>query len=208
MAQPARRDRISRRSWLLAGLGMSVFRLRAAEPLTVLFDGDNLHVSAPTLHFLSGKPLQRLKDGDTVTYLSQLTLYKDAFVTPLRRANVERFVISYNIWADDKFSVTVPGGRSANNLSLKATETWCLENLAIGATGLAPDTPFWLRFDMHTATERDLSELVGDRGLNLHNLVLLLGRRAGPDDPSWTLEAGPLRLADLVRMPGRGSRNG
>lgn len=204
MAQPARTDRISRRNWLLAGLGMGLFQVRAAEPFTVSYDGDNLRVAAPSLHFLSGKPLERLKNGDTVTYLSQLTLYRDAFVTPLRRANVERFVVSYNIWADDKFSVTVPGRRSAENLSLKATESWCLETLAIGTGGLSPDTPFWLRFDMHTATQRDLSELVGDRGLNLHNLVMLLGRRGAGDDPSWTLDAGPLRLADLVRTPGRG----
>jgi len=65
MAQPARDIRISRRSWLLAGLGIPLLRARAEEPLLVSFDGDNLHVAAPGLHFLTGKPLSRLKDANT-----------------------------------------------------------------------------------------------------------------------------------------------
>jgi hypothetical protein len=191
----------------MAGLAVSLFRARGAEPLGVSFDGDNLRVAAPTLHFLNGKPLARLKDGGTVVYLSQLTLYKDQFVTPLRRG-VERFVISYDIWGEDKFSVSMPGQRSVSNLSAKATEAWCLDYMAIGAEGLAPDTPFWLRLDMHTADQKDLSALVGEPGLNLHNLILFFAKRPGADDPSWTLQAGPLRISDLARTPGRGSRGG
>ena len=206
MAHPARTQQISRRSWLLAGLGISLFKARGAEQLGVSFDGDNLHVSAPALHFLSGKPLERLKDGATVVYLSQLTLFKDQYVTPLRQARVERFVISYDIWSEDKFSVSVPGQRSVANLSAKATETWCLGYMAIGADGLAPETPFWLRLEMHTADPKDLSTLVGERGYSLRNLILLLAKRPDADDPSWMLETGPLRLADLARTPGRGSR--
>ena len=81
MALPARNHRISRRDWLLAGLAIPLFRARANEQLSISFDGDNLHVVAPGLHFLAGKPLSRLKDADTVTFLSQLTLFSDPFVT-------------------------------------------------------------------------------------------------------------------------------
>ena len=71
MAEPSRGLQISRRCWLLAGLAAPLFRARGAETLTVTFDGDNLHVSSPDLHFLTGKPLERLKDGTaTVQYLA------------------------------------------------------------------------------------------------------------------------------------------
>ena len=63
MALDARDKRISRRSWLLAGLAIPLFRARAAESLVVAFDGDNLRPSAPGLHFLTGKALDRLKDA-------------------------------------------------------------------------------------------------------------------------------------------------
>jgi hypothetical protein len=208
MADSARDGKISRRSWLLAGLAIPVFRARASEPLSIFFDGDNLHVSAPSLHFLNGKPLARLKDGDTVVFLSQLTLYSDAYTTVLRRAPVERFVVSYDIWTDDKFSVSMPGARSASDLSAPAAEAWCLESLAINTTGLAPERPFWLQLDMGVADPRDLSGVVSGSGLSLGNLILWLSRKPSRDDPPKTLRTGPKRLVDLVRMPGRGSRNG
>jgi hypothetical protein len=208
MADSARNGQISRRSWLLAGMAVPLFQARGADSFAVTFDGDSLHVSAPSLHFLSGKPLARLKNGSTVVYLSQLTLFGDAYATVLRRAPVERFVISYDIWADDRFSVTVPGARSANNLSALATELWCLDSLAINAAGLAADRPFWLEFDMGTADQRELSSVVSGPGISLGSLILLLSRKPGLDDPQWRLRAGPLRLADLARTAGRGSRNG
>ena len=111
MALPARNERISRRSWLLAGLAIPLSRLRAAEPLAVSFDGDNLRVAAPGLHFLTGKPLERLKDAATVTFLSQLTLFSDA-QGRCSNGRPERLVVSYDLW-EEKFSVTIPGGEQA-----------------------------------------------------------------------------------------------
>jgi hypothetical protein len=207
MEDPSRNGQISRRYWLLAGVAVPLFQVRGGEPFAITFDGDNLHVSAPTLHFLSGRPLARLKDGATVVYLSQLTLFSDAYTTVLGRS-MDRFVISYDIWADDKFSVTIPGVRSASNLSAAAAETWCQENLAINATGLAPERPFWLQLDMRTANQKELASVVSGLGISLGKIIDLLATKPGSDDPPWRRQAGPLRLADLVRTPGRGPRNG
>jgi len=66
MAQPSRESRaaagISRRCWLMAGLAIPLFRARAASNLTATYDGDNLYPLAPSLHFLTGKVLDRLRD--------------------------------------------------------------------------------------------------------------------------------------------------
>src|SRR5579863_5846912 len=139
MAPVAQSTSISRRSWLLAGLSVVVSSLRAEEKTSVLFDGDMLRVAAPNAHFLTGKPLQRLKDGATVVYLAQLGLYDDGgFQQPFRLAQVDRFAISYDVWDVDKFSVamltTTP--RKTGNLTATAAEAWCLENLAISASNL------------------------------------------------------------------------
>ncbi len=208
MPLPARGWQISRRSWLLAGLTAPLFPARGAQPIEVTFDGDNLHVSAPSLHFLTGKPLERLKDAATVVFVSQLTLFSENRDVAIRRVP-ERFVVSYDLW-EEKFSVTQLGSTPRSTprlLSAPAAEAWCLEGLAISALGLAPARPFWLRFELRTAEQKDLAGGAGEPGLNLRSLIELFSRKPGPDDPNWTREVGPLRLEDLRRTTGRGARN-
>jgi hypothetical protein len=189
----------------LAGLAAPLFRARAADSLAVTFDGDNLHIASPDLHFFTGKPLQRLTEGGTVVYLGRLTLFRDPFLTPFRRTD-GRFVVSYDIWGEDKFSVSMPEPTPRTVLlPASAAEAWCIENLAINASGLPPDRPFWLLLDLRTVPRKDLSQVLGDSGINIKNFFIeFFSRQPGTGDPQWTRPAGPLRLADLVRTPGRG----
>ncbi len=204
MQGPSRDNTISRRSWLLAGLATPLFSLRAAEPLEVKYDGDTLHVSAPSLHFLIGKPLARLKDGASVAYVAQLTLFSDDHVTVVRR-RPGRFVVSFALW-EEKFSVTQLGSspRSAEGLSAVAAEAWCLDSLVIDTGGLARDRQFWLRFELATADQRDLANMPDERGLSLSALVEFLSRKPKEGEPHWPALERRLRLSDLPRMSGRG----
>jgi hypothetical protein len=198
MAQFARAT-INRRNWLQAGFAVVVFAAPAAiatPALNVTFDGDDLHVAAPQFHFLTGKPLERLKDGATVVFLSQLTLRDDRGFE-FRRAP-ERLTISYDVW-EEKFKVVMSvDNHSVSGLSLAAAETWCLDNLAISTLGMEPTRPFALYLDMRVATERDLATLMGDRGISMRNWIEFFSRKPGADLP-FHLEAGPFRLADLPR---------
>ncbi len=204
MAQSARDNRITRRRWLLAGLTIPVFRLRGAQGLSVSFDGDNLHVSTPGLHFLTGRSLSRLKDADTVTFLSQISLFTDEHGTIFRRGYPERLVVSYDLW-EERFAVTIPGvSRSHSHMTASEAEAWAIDNLAISALGLAPERPFWLRFELRATSPKEISRVMGDSGISLSGLVEILSRKPGPDDPYWMRSAGPLRLTDLPRTFARG----
>jgi hypothetical protein len=207
MAEPSRGLQISRRGWLLAGLLAPLFPARGADSLTVTFDGDNLHVAAPELHFLAGKPLDRLKEGSTVGYVARITLYRDPWITPLKRPAEARFLVSYDVLGEgDKFAVNMPGPppRNALNLSKAATEAWCLDKVWIAAAGMAADRQFWLQLDVRVGNPRDLSSVLGDNGISV-DLIDALSKIPGADAPV-TQRAGPLRLAELLRTP-RG-RNG
>ena len=209
MARGARELRISRRHWLFAVCGIPLFAAgNTEEPLSVTFDGDKLHVAAPGLHFLTGKPLARLRDADTVVFVSQITLFSDDRGTIFRRPVAERLIVSYSLW-EEKFAVTIRGAdftRSTPRLLTAAqAESWCIENLAISALGLAPDRPFWLRFELRAADPKDLAALLGDQGISLGSLIEFFGRKRGANDPYWRRETGPLRLNDLPRaLTGRG----
>jgi hypothetical protein len=210
MTRPVRDWRISRRSWLVAGLTAPLFRARAAESIKVSFDGDNLHVAAPSLHFLNGKPLERLKDGDVVAYVTQLDLLDESRALVLRQVKA-RFVVSYALW-EEKFSVTILGSapgnapRVAEGLSAAGAETWCVESLSLSANGLSPNAYYWLRFQLRTGTPRDITD--EDRqGLSVTRLVELFGRK-NTEITQWGPIEARVRLADLPRPAGRGSKNG
>jgi len=211
MAQPSRKSSaaagISRRGWLMAGLAIPLFRARAASDLGATYDGDNLYPVAPNLHFLTDKVLNRLRDSaDTQAFVSQLTLFYEDGGAPVRQKR-DRFVVSYSIW-DENFTVAIPGSavRSAGGLSAAKAEAWCLENAAISASGLAPDKPFRMRFELRSVQPRDLSRVMGDLGISLTSMIEIFSRKAGADDPHWTLETAWLRLLDLPRLSGRSAR--
>jgi hypothetical protein len=207
MALQARDNRISRRSWLIAGLAIPLFRVRAASALDVKFDGDNLRPELTGLHFLTGKALERLKDARTVAFLSQLTLLQEDRVTLFRRTP-QRFFVSYALW-DEKFKVTIPGATPESSLwpTAEQAENWCLENLAISALGMAPERPFWLRFDLGIVDPKELSKVWTDSGISVSGLIETLSRKPDTHEMHWTMEKR-LRLMDLRRTAARGNRNG
>jgi hypothetical protein len=213
MAQPLRESGtaagISRRGWLLAGLAIPLFRAGAASNLTATYDGDLLYPVAPSLHFLTGKVLDRLRDSaDIQVFVSQLTLFYEDGAAPVRQAHA-KFVVSYSIW-EEKFKVAIPGSaaRSQEGLSAAEAEAWCLENVFISASGLPPDKPFRMRFELRSVQPRDLSRVMGDLGISLTSMIEIFSRKAGTAYPSWTLETGWLRLLNLPRLAGRPARHG
>jgi hypothetical protein len=176
------------------------------ERLTVQSDGDMLRFYAPQLHFITGKPLEKLKNGAPVGYLWQITVFTDAYNTPWRRVP-GRFVVSYDLW-EEKFSVTQPGltSRSVSHLTARGAEAWCLENILLNANGIDPEKPFWIRLDLRMEDNREPAGVVGDAGINITRLIELFSRPPGHSNPNWSAAAGPLRLADLRRA--RGNRSG
>jgi len=167
-------------------------------------EGEYLHVGASNFSFLTGKSLQRLKDGASVAFVAQLIVSDTPnFLIPDARA-VARFAVSYDIW-EERFSVTkVANGpeqrRTIAHQLAPAAESWCLDNLAIHRTELPLDRPFYLRLDLRVEDPRDQPGVIGDSGISLSNLVEIFSRpiRDRQDRyPSWT--AGPMRLEDIVK---------
>ncbi len=87
---------------LTAAMVITVMPGLRAQELQLTWDGAQLHVTAPQLHFLTGKALDRIRNGNAVAFDFQLSAASGGSV--LKRS-LERFVISYDLW-EERFAVT------------------------------------------------------------------------------------------------------
>jgi len=163
---------------------------------------DQIMVSAPKLHFLSGKPLERLHNGNAVAFDFHLAVLSDGKQSILRR-NFDRFVVSYDIW-EEKFSISrMRSARSsASRLTSDAAEAWCLDNIAVSTAGLVPDRMVWIRLDVR-ADVRERAALDDEEGISLSSLIEIFSRPGKQQPNQWRLEAGPIRLRDIQKSAGR-----
>ena len=208
--------KVARSCWLMAGIGATlliglaptvVVRLRGDD---LRLDGDDLRVSVPTtFRFISGKPLEKLKDGATLEYLAQLSVSASSEASaPLVRPAVNRFVVSYDVW-EERFSVTstVLERATASHLSATAAEGWCLDHLPLGIDGVPRDKPLWIKLEVRAEDARDQTGLFGPSSINLTRLIEVFSNPARTQQMHWEASAGPVRLEDLKRER-RSSRSG
>ena len=187
--------RVTRRLWLAAGVTAPLGWSLAVPHLLVRREGDKLRISAPQIRFLNGKPLEQLKNGANVGFVSQITITADSNVL-LRQ--VDRFVVSYDLW-EEKFSATRlgPPMRSASRLSVPMAEAWCLDELAPIPAALTASHPFWIKLELRAEDPKESAAIVGEPGINLTRLVEIFSRPPRNLQPRWTETEGPLRLRDL-----------
>jgi len=189
---------------LLAGLAAPFPAAVSGPSLVARLEGDRLRISAPHLRFLNGRPLERLRDGASVVFDVQLSLWTQR-TAGLRERAIERFVVSYDLW-EEKFSVARPGRppQTVSHLTATGVEAWCLDHLTLSVAGLAPERPFWIRLELRAQDSRERPGVAGEPGVSLTRLIELFSRaHQGRQSPS-VLEEGPLRLADLRKAAGRG----
>jgi hypothetical protein len=193
----------TKRSWaaqafLQALLCLELLAMSASsEDLFVRRFADQIHVIAPRLHFLTGKSLQRLRDGATVPFDFQLSLAAGLKTNFIGRA-VERFSVSYDVW-EEKFRVVRLRDfrKSAVGLSANAAESWCLENVFVPSTGVPADKELWAHLDIRAAETKEPASSTEDSGISIPALIQLLSRPPRPQQDHWALESASFRLSDL-----------
>jgi len=166
------------------------------EDLYVMRVNDELRVSAPRIHFLSGPPLDRLHDGMSVPFDFQLTLFNGTRDTPFRRT-VERFVVSYALW-EENFQVGRVRGPGRTGLSASGVERWCLDNLAVSTAGIPPGNKLWVRLEIRAQDSPEEAAASDGPGISLSHLIELFARPAR-NPQHWVLDSTAFHLEDLDR---------
>ncbi len=155
----------------------------------------DIRVTAPSLHFLTGKSLSRLHDGAAVPFDFQLIITSGSKTNVVASA-LERFTVSYDVW-EEKFSVVRVSDfrRSGMRLSASSAESWCLDNIVIPAAVLPTGQQLWARLEIRSAESKE--PLAASSGINLATLIEIFSRPSRPQQDRWSLESAPFQLADL-----------
>jgi len=193
-----RAKQLAARCLLTALVAYDLFALGVSTPeLAVRSSADELHVSAPRLHFLTGKSLQRLHDGAAVPFDFQLSLAAGTHNNVVAQA-LERFIVSYDVW-EEKFSVVRLRDfrKSGSHLSANAAEAWCLDNIFASKANLPANQQLWARLEIRSAEQKELAAISQDSGISLTALIEVFSRPTRPQQEHWALESAPFRLADL-----------
>src|SRR5215471_2565901 len=167
--------------WLAVAFLSGVTLAMLAEGLIMQANENRIEFSAPRTHFLSGKPLDRLKDAWAVPFDFQITLWSGTR-NHVFRTLADRFVISYDV-LDEKFKVDkmIEPRHSAKNLSAAAAETWCLQQMALtDLNGLSPTDKLWARLEIRAEDVSSRETLpfahgaVTESGISLNTLIEIL----------------------------------
>lgn len=155
----------------------------------------DIRVTAPSLHFLTGKSLSRLHDGAAVPFDFQLIITSGSKNNVVATA-LERFTVSYDVW-EEKFSVVRVSDfrRSGMRLSASGAESWCLDNIVIPAAGLPTGQQLWARLEIRSAESKE--PLAASSGINLATLIEIFSRPSRPQQDRWSIESAAFQLADL-----------
>lgn len=179
-------------------VALGVSPLVWSQDLKPVWNGSDLRVSAPHLRFLTGKPLESLRNGRAVAFDFLLTLHSG---TNVLARSADRFVISYDLW-EEKFSVTrLPrdgsGRKQISHLSDESAQSWCLDNISLSTKGVAPDQPLTVGLEVRAADLRDARAILTDPGVSLTALIDLFSQKSRAQQPKWNLQSGTLRLNDV-----------
>lgn len=155
----------------------------------------DIRITAPSLHFLTGKSLSRLHDGAVVPFDFQLIIASGSKDNVVARS-LERFTVSYDVW-EEKFSVVRVSDfhRSGMRLSAASAEAWCLDNIVIAAAKVPTGQQLWARLEIRSAESKE--PLAATSGINLATLIEIFSRPSRPQQDRWSVESAPFQLTDL-----------
>lgn len=189
----------TRRMFFLAGLAAPLAHGLAAYSLQVRSDGVFLRAASSQLPFLSGRPLQRLRNGATVVFLFQFSMSTDRFTTVAHRA-FERFAFSYDLW-EEKFAITRLGvaNLATSHLNAEHAQAWCLSQVTLPTDGVKRDQPVWMKMEVRVDESKYTSLVFSSPPLSLNRLIEIFSRPSSSGQQRWVAEAGPLKIAELNR---------
>jgi hypothetical protein len=188
--------------WVIAAFLSGLAFALAAEDLILSTQDNRLEFAAPRLHFLVGKPLERLRNAAEVSFAFHITLFSGNQTHKVQET-ASRFVVSYDLF-EETFSVTklVTPRRTARHLTNISAETWCLREMSMDVSGVGAKEPLWARLEIRAEDTKDGGLPFGrgnitDSGISLTSLIDIFNRPPAVTQAHFNVETGPVTLDEL-----------
>lgn len=168
-----------------------------AEDLMLHRHEDQLRFTAPKVHFVAGRTVDRLREGNAVPVDFHATIAVGSRQNVVERL-VERFVISYDLWEERFKVVRLSQRKSASNLTALQIESWCFDNLGLSLANVPRNQPLYFKLEIRTDDSSAHPPLFNaSDNFNLTALINLFSRPPERQQWHWTGEMGPFGYGDL-----------
>lgn len=177
------------------------FQSLGAQDLSPRLNDNQLTVASPKWNFLEGKVLERLRNGQSVTFDFQLQLL-DGPKTLTR--SLQRFVLSYDLW-EETFSAVhlsqlAPRTPVDSILRLKREDVagWCLGRMKLPLPTIDKLKPLTLQLEIRSAGPKLANPLRPQGNVDLGVLVEVFSRPADPKESRFTARSQSFTLGALT----------
>lgn len=174
----------------------------AGQPLLPQWNDGQLSVASPSLSFIEGKSLNRLRNGQAVTFDFQLQLFDG--IRPLGRT-LQRFVLSYDLWEETYSAVQLSQSaprtpvQSAARLKANAVAAWCLSRMRVPLAQVDPNRPLTLQLEIRTAGLKLPNPLRPQGSVDLGVLVEIFSRPPDPKESRFIAMSDAFTIGGLPR---------
>jgi len=173
----------------------------AAQIVSPRLNDGQLSLNALNLKFLEGKALDRLKNGQSVTFDFQLQLLDG--VKPLGRT-LHRFVLSYDLWEETfsavQLSQTTPRTPvySTNRLKSEAVAGWCIGRMHLPLPFIDKARPLTMQLEIRSAGVKLANPIRPQGSVDLGVLVEIFSRPPDPKEVRFTATTQTFTLGALA----------
>lgn len=164
-------------------------------------DSGQLGVTLGNFKLLESKALERLKNGQSVSFDFSLQLSDGT--RPLGRA-LERFVLSYDLW-EETFSAVQLGSAQpraprgvSGRLKMDNLGAWCLSRLKIPIASLDPQRKLTLQLEVRASGLNLPNPIRSESAVDLRVLIDLFSRPPAPQEPRFTAASLSFTIESLA----------
>lgn len=173
----------------------------AAQAISPRLNDGQLSLNALNLKFLEGKALDRLKNGQSVTFDFQVQILDG--VKPLGRT-VQRFVLSYDLWEETFSAVQLSQASprtpvySTNRLKREAIADWCIRRMFLPLPSIDKLKPLTMQLEIRSAGVKLANPMRPQGSVDLGVLVEIFSRPVDPKELRFTATTKAFTLGALA----------